>query len=113
MSEKNREKNGRFLPGYPGGPGRPKNSLHQDDWLRQKLDEVPKFVTRGGADNTIGHWELIFDRALRELEFGKPFNDALFRYIADRRLGKVAFQGDLKIEHDITYHIGKGYSECS
>jgi len=41
MDSEGRDEKGRFTPGNPGGPGRPKGSLSLLTLIKHKLDEIP------------------------------------------------------------------------
>jgi len=48
-----RDEQGRFLPGNPGGPGRPKGKLSLMAIIERKLEEIPKGETRARAEQMI------------------------------------------------------------
>jgi len=48
-----RDEQGRFLPGNPGGPGRPKGKLSLMAIIERKLEEIPVGETRAFAEQLI------------------------------------------------------------
>ena len=87
--EKFRDKRGRFLPGYPGGPGRPKGKRNFktdfEEAVRKSLGENPRKI-----------YVEILKRGIMEALKGKfPF----FKLIVDRIYGKIP--GEVKKREEI------------
>ena len=76
--ETERDEHGRFLPGNPGGPGRPRFSLISI--IREKLLEVPKGEVRSRA-------ELLLDAYIEDAELRK--DGIAIRDLIDRFDGKA------------------------
>lgn len=60
-----RDDHGRFLPGYKGGPGRPKKGEALTDILRQKLDKeavAEKLITFAMERDDLVALKYIYDR---------------------------------------------------
>jgi hypothetical protein len=70
-----RDANGRFRPGHPGGPGRPRRAV-EADYLATLSDAVP-----------LDRWRAIVARAVEDAEQG----DAKARaWLTDHLIGKLA-----------------------
>lgn len=78
---KKRGNDGRFLPGNPGGPGRPKGSTSIKDVLR-RIGEEPFDLTGENMPKLEAVLRTVFEHALN----GKPW---AIHFIADRLEGKA------------------------
>ena len=87
--EGHRDRSGRFTPGHPGGPGRPRRAV-EAEYLRVLL-----------AGCSLGRWAEIVDRAVRDAAAGDPkARDWVGQYV----LGNAACQSptpfDLAVEDE-------------
>jgi hypothetical protein len=83
MAEDRRDaQNGRFLPGNPGGPGRPRRAI-EADYLAALSEAV-----------SMDSWRAVVARAVEQAQAG---DFKAREWIADRLLGKPTGDGLLKL----------------
>jgi len=83
MANSHRDTNGRFLPGNPGGPGRPPRAVERD-FLVTLADEV-----------TLDEWRLVVRRALEDAKEGDArARDWVSRYVLGTRRSLLALAAD-------------------
>ena len=83
-----RDEQGRFLPGNPGGPGRPKGKLSLMAIIERKLEEIPEGEERTRA-------EKIIERYLDAILAGEAPDGVAIRHLVEMFDGKPTQRNEI------------------